>query len=80
MNVDIEALLFHLEETHQRDLQSVCSEVADWVSPGEASIASLETCISQLKEAKASYVTHVTPLQLHLENLEDWSYRNNLRL
>lgn len=60
--------------------------LSNTISTGETSLSSLESHVSQLEQAPysgltlLSKVTQVTLLQLHMEELEDWSCRNNLRL
>lgn len=77
--VDIEALVSRLED--RRDLQLVQTEVQSLsyrLTTGKMSLASLENRVSQLEQVQTSQVSHVSSLQLHLEELEDLICRNNL--
>lgn len=80
---DIEALVSRIEEAHSHDIQEVKEEVqslAIRVETGETSVTSLEHRMSALENAQATQMATAVDLQLHLEDLEDRSRRNNLRL
>lgn len=80
---DIEAMILRLEETHRRDIQEVRGEVsslADRVSSGETAVSSLEERVSALEQARDLHRDTAISLQLHMEDVEDRSRRNNLRL
>lgn len=80
---DIEALILKLEETHRRDIQEVRGEVstlAERVSTGEVSVSSLTDRVTALEQARDQHREVAIALQLHLEDVEDRSRRNNLRL
>lgn len=80
---DIEALILRLEETHRQDIQAVRSEIhtlTERVSAGEESASSVEQRVGALEKAQTIQATTAADLQLHLEELEDRSRRNNLRL
>lgn len=80
---DIKAMILHLEETHRRDIQEVRGEVSSLsnrVTSGETAVSPLEDRVSALEQARDSHRDTVISLQLHLENIEDRSLRNNLRL
>lgn len=80
---DIEAMILRLEETHRRDIQEVRGEVsslADRVASGETAVSSLEERISALEQARDLHRDTAVSLQLHMEDVEDRSRRNNLRL
>lgn len=72
-----------LEETHRRDIQEVREDVsalANRVSTGEASFSTLENPVSELERSQDHHRDTAITLQLHLEDVEDQSRRNNLRL
>lgn len=80
---DIGALILRLEETHRRDIQEVRGEdsiLTDWVTTGEESVTSLEARVLPLEQTWDQHRETAISLQLHLENVEDQSRRNNLRL
>lgn len=80
---DIEALILKLEETHRRDFQEVKADVsslAERVTSGEASFTALEQRVAGLERARDQHRDTAVALQLHLEDVEDRSRRNNLRL
>lgn len=80
---DIEAMILRLEETHRRDIQEVRGEVSslsERVTLGEMAVSSLEDRVSALEQAQDSHKDSAISLQLHLEEIEDRSRRNNLRL
>lgn len=73
---NIEAMILHLEETHRRDSQDVQGEVsnlADRITMGEASVSSLEGCVSALEQSRDQHRDTAIALQLHLEDIEDRS-------
>lgn len=77
----IQALILRLEETHRRDIQEVRGEVsnlAERMGAGEASVTSLETQVSELKGSRDQHRDTAVALQLHVEDIEDRSRRNNL--
>lgn len=78
---DIEELFHRLEELQQQALQAVHTEVhqiVEWVFTRESSIIALEARISQLEAVQTLQMTHVSTLQLHLE--ENCIRHNNLWL
>lgn len=80
---DIEALILRLEETHRRDIQEVRGEVStltERVTSGEASVTSLTDRVAALEQVRDQQRDAAITLQLHLEDMEDRSRRNNLRL
>lgn len=80
---DIEALILKLEETHRRDIQEVRGEISNLterVSTGESSASLLSERVSALEQARDQQREAAITLQLHLEDVEDRSRRNNLRL
>lgn len=79
----IEALILRLEETHRREIQEVkgvVSTLTDGVASGEVSMTSLETRVSELERARDQHRDTAVSLEMHLEDIEDRSHRNNLRL
>lgn len=80
---NIEALILHLEETHHHNIQEVredVSNIADRVTVGEASFSTLEYRVAALAQSRDYHRDTAIALQLHLEDIEDRSRRNNLRL
>lgn len=80
---DIEGLILRIEEAHSRDIQEVRADLhalTDRVDSGEATISSLTHRIEALECSQESQDATAVDLQLHLEDLEDRSRRNNLRL
>lgn len=80
---DIETLILRLEETHCRDFQEVKAEVstlADRVSSGKGSLTALEQQVAGLERERDHQRDTAVALQLHLEEAEDQSRHNNLRL
>lgn len=80
---DMEALIYRMGETHRRDLQSIRIDVqslSDRICTGETTQTALEKRVSQLEKAQSLQASHVSSLQLHLEQLAVRSRRNNLRL
>lgn len=70
-------------EARCRDIHSVRADVellSERFSTGETSISFQERCASQLEQAQSTQAAQVTSLQLHMEELEDRSRHNNLRL
>lgn len=80
---DIEGLILRIEEAHSRDIQEVRADLhtlTDRVDSGETIISSLTHRIEALERSQESQDATAVDLQLHLEDLEDRSRRNNLRL
>lgn len=72
-----------MEEAHAQDIQEIRAEIqtiAERVDTGENSISSLTQWVSALEHSQASQATTPVDLQLRLEDLEDRSRQNNLRL
>lgn len=80
MRSDMEALVLSLEIAHHRDLSSkqTCSCFLTGSPRAKTSLSSLENRVSQLEQTQSLQASHVTTL--HMEELEDWSRCNNLRL
>lgn len=80
---DIEALIFCIEEAHGRDMQEVRNDLqslTDRVSTRETSVSSLENWVAALERSEDTHSAAALEMQLHLEEMEDRSRRNNLRL
>lgn len=72
-----------MEEAHAQDIQEIKAELhalSDRVDSGEGSISSLTQRVSASERSQESQAATAVDLQLHLEDLEDRSRRNNLRL
>lgn len=81
--VDMEALVLRVEEQHRRDFQQIRAEVGgldDRLTRGEASVSVLEARVAQMEQAHSLYQDQLAEVQLHAEDLENRSRRNNLRL
>lgn len=81
MRADIEALILRIEEAHSRDLREVRTELhslTDRVTTGETSLSSLESRVLALESVQDSQSVGAQEMQLHLEEMEDRSRRNNL--
>lgn len=79
----IEALILRIEEAHSRDLTEMRADLhtlADRVANGESSISSLENRVQALEHAQEIHAMESQEMQLHLEEMEDRSRRNILRL
>lgn len=80
---DIEALISWVEEAHACDIQEIRAElqtITERVDTGETSISALAQWVDSLEHSQESQATTAVELQLRLEDLEDRSHRNNLRL
>lgn len=79
---DLEAMMARLEEVHRGDLKVVQTEVEQLtarLTTEESSLASLENRVAHLEEVQSVHASYASSLQLHLEEFEDRSRRNNLR-
>lgn len=79
--MEIEALILWLEETHWRDFQEVRKDVTaltDRVTTGEVFLSVLTNRVTALEQAQDSHRNMTIALQLHMEEVEDQSRRNNL--
>lgn len=80
---DIRTMLVNLEETHRRETQETRGEIVAVqarVETLETSAAVDDTRIVALEIHQVRQDLQWVSLQLHLEDLEDWGRRNNLRL
>lgn len=78
---DIEALIQRVEEAHSRDMQEIKSElhtITQRVSTGENLSSALESRVLTLEQAHESHNMEIQEMQLHIEEMEDHSSRNNL--
>lgn len=81
--VDIESLIGRLEKQHRKDLIEVkrdMQSLSTRLTSEESSLASLETHVASLESLQEAHVDAAVTLQLHLEDMEDRSWCNNLRL
>lgn len=72
-----------MEEAHKKELNAVKQEVHSLntrLSSGETSLAALERRVSSLETNKMDQNASAIELQLRMEEMEDRSRRNNLRL
>lgn len=80
---DIETLIQRVEEAHKRDIQEIKTDIQTIdhrVTTGESLTSALESRILSLEQAQESRDRELQEVQLHLEEMEDRSRRNNLRL
>lgn len=80
---DIESLMSRLETQHRKDIQEVRGELSSLdtrLTAGETSVMDLEWRVSALEHLQDAHIDTTTMLQLHMEEMEDRSRRNNLRL
>lgn len=79
---DIEAIAGHLEATHQREVKAVRTEVqvTARVSAGETALTTMDKRLAELEAAQRSHMEATIAMQLHMEDLEDRSRRNNVRI
>lgn len=79
---DMEALVLRVEEQHRRDLQEVRAEVQEIderLTKEEASMGALETRVTLLERSQQRYLEQLAEVQLHAEDLENRSRRQNIR-
>lgn len=80
---DIEALIIRVEETHRQDIQAVRSELTtltERTKVGEETVSLVEQRVETLEKTLTTQTSMMVDLQLHTEELEDRSRRNNLWL
>lgn len=80
---DIEAWVGKLEAAHRKYITAVrkaIKQLTDRVDSGESSVAALERRMQAMENRQTSQATKILTQQLQLENTEDRSRRNNLRL
>lgn len=80
---DIETLIQRIDEAHKRDIQEVREDlhtVTERVTSGETAVTALESRVQALERANDIHTREAQEMQLHLEEMEDRSRRNNLRL
>lgn len=79
----MEALVLRVEEQHDCDFQQIRAEVHgldDRLTSGEAKVSALETRVTQLERAQLLSQDQLAEVQLHMEDLDNQSRRNNLRI
>lgn len=80
---DIETLILCLEETHRRDMQEArgeISSIAERVATGAELVESLDGRVLELEQSRDQHRDTAVALQVHLDDIEDQSRHNNLRL
>lgn len=80
---DIVALIGTVEAAHRKELNAVKLEVkalTTRITPGESSLSTLEQWVLTLEAFQESRVEALVNQQLHLEDMEGRSRRNNLQL
>lgn len=80
---DIETLIGKVEAAHRKEIRAVKQEVhslSDRLTVGEASVSEIDRRVSVLESQHRAQAEAAIGLQLHMEEMEDRSRRNNLRL
>lgn len=80
---DIEAPILQIEEAHNKDIQEVREDlhiVENRVTSGETRISTLEERMQAMEQSQHAHLLEAQEMKLHLEEMEDRSRRNNLRL
>lgn len=80
---DIEALIGRLEEQHRRDFTEVrrdAQALPSRLTTGEASLEGLQQRLTNLEMLQDIHTQTSVSMQLRLEEMEDRSRRNNLRI
>lgn len=80
---DIETLIGRVEAAHRKELHAVKQEVhslSDRLTAGETSMLVIDRRVTALEAQHRSQAEMSLGLQLHMEEMEDRSRRNNLRL
>lgn len=75
---DIEDLVGCVETTHRKEICTVKQEVQS-LSVGETSLSMLDRKVATIEATKRSQTEASVGLQLHMEEMQDRSRRNNLR-
>lgn len=78
----MEALVLRMEKQHRRELEEIRTEVQEideQLTREEASVGSLENRVTQLERAQQKQQEQLAEVQLHAEDLENRSRRQNLR-
>lgn len=76
MKVDMEALVMRVKEQHRRNFQELRSEVHvldDRPSKEESEVSALELWVTQLERDHTSFQDQLVGVQLHVEDLENWT-------
>lgn len=80
---DIEAILNRLEESHKQEIAAVRHDVqtlSERMDSGETSVATIEQRLAAVEAAQTAQASSILSQQLQMEEVEDRSRRNNLRL
>lgn len=80
---DIEALVRRVEAAHRKEIRAVKQEVQALntrLTSGESSLTTLEKRVTALESRQDSQSASAVELQLCVEEMEDWSRRNNVPL
>lgn len=80
---NMESLANRLETSHRQDIAAVRSDITmltERMGAGVAKVSVQEWRLQRVEEAQAAQVTSILSQQLRLEEMEDRSRRNNLRL
>lgn len=80
---DFEYLASRLEASHRRNIAAVCSDITaltERMGAGEATVTELERRLKTVEDTQATQAVSMLTQQLHFEEIEDRSRRNNLRL
>lgn len=80
---DIESLVGRLEASHRKEIVAVCMDITaltERMGAGEVTVTALERRLRKVEDAQTSQAVSMLTQQLHLEEIEDCSRRNSLRL
>lgn len=80
---DFESLASRLEAAHRKDIAAVRTDInslSDRMNAGETTVTDLALRVKQIEDTQATQTKLVLTQQLHLEEIEDRSRRNNLRI
>lgn len=61
-------------------VKAVIKALTTRIEMGESSLAALEHRVSTMEELQDAHAEALIDQHLHLEDMKDWSCRNNLRL
>lgn len=80
---DFESLASRLEASHRRDVAAVRTDItalSERMGAGEATVTELTQRLKQVEDTQTNQTKVLLTEQLHLEEIEDRSRRNNLRI
>lgn len=80
---DFESLASRLEASHRRDIAAVRTDItalSERMGAGEATVTELTQRLKQVEDTQTNQTKVLLTKQLHLEEIEDRSRRNNLRI